>query len=135
MDTRIFCENPKAVFPFKWLEGFGATIYSLLTRIEYCLKQQYYFSVAQPLGFGYWTDFFKPFWDPIERKKVYRTTTQLMSPSPKIVIYREHVMGYKNKNGTNLFYLRDFKYITHLTVNLMLHLKFELKYAVQQTPS
>ncbi|USO02137.1 MAG: hypothetical protein H6850_03425 [Alphaproteobacteria bacterium] len=111
MDPRIFCPIPRGVFEFKWTEGFGATIYSLLTRLEHCLVRKYYFSMSEPLGFGHWTDFFKPFWDHARKEKFHHTLPKVPNTNPRLVIYKEHVQGYNEKNGKNIFFLKDYKYM------------------------
>ena len=61
LESPLILKNPDTIFEFDWIEGFGATIYTLVTRIEYALQNNMYFAFKNLLGFGNWTDFFQPF--------------------------------------------------------------------------
>lgn len=124
--TSILCLQPQSIFEFEWVEGFGATIYTMISYMNFCLKYQYYFSLSSPLGMGLWTDFFEPFWNETEKQSIYyqikkRTTI------PALRIYKNHIEGYIHKNGKNLFLKPDYKNI----LDQIYHLKNEAKKQVE----
>lgn len=97
--------NTNTIFEFNWQkEGFAATLHSMLSRIEYCLENNMYFSLNLPLSIGQWTDYFEPFWDEAEKQNLYKNATKIVTTDPRLPIYRIHREGRHNiEKRINLF--------------------------------
>ena len=103
LDGSVLLADAEGIFDFQWTEGFGATIFTLVTRLEYCLENKLYFSLNTPLGFGYWADYFKPFWNEERKKNIHARISNVITKQPRLSIYSEQIKGFREKNNHNLF--------------------------------
>jgi len=130
-DPLLF-KNPKEIFEFKWREGFGATIHTIMTRMEYCLQHQYYFTFVEPLGFGHWTTYFKPFWHAGHKTRMYDKVKEISKKEPRLPIYKDHVKGYQQKNGSNLFFKNDYKFMLDTIYNYQDNIQEKVEAMIKQ---
>lgn len=100
----MFITDTDTIFEFNWpTEGFGATLYCILTRINYCINEKMYFAMNNSLSIGKWTDYFEPFWDEAEKEAMYRRAKNIKKIDPRLPIYRTHRLGRKSSNRVNLY--------------------------------
>ena len=108
LEGELLLKNPEAILEFDWIEGFGATIYTAVTRIDYALHNNLYFTFKKPLGFGHWTDFFQPFWSEEHKKQIYTMGKRIETKNLRLSIYAEHVKNLHTKIPFNLFMQKNY---------------------------